>query len=529
MKELYREHKKALSSEHIDVDDKALFQQYLEGSVDNATLQAALKCLSEFLYKANGNKKVVILIDEYDTPLTHAYQNGFLDPISNFMRNMFSATLKGNLYLEKGLMTGILRVSKNELLSGLNNLKIYSLFDNRYSQYFGFTEEEMIELTTRVGISHSLEEIRRFYNGYLIGESVIYNPWSLINYLDERRLAPYWVLTSGDHLLKKSFLGADSGTKDKMSQLMQGKVITGDISLKTSYADLMESPRALWTLLLFSGYLTAVSNQQKMDHFVCQLRIPNEEILLQYQGIFSSWLMEAIGESQYDSFLKNLLEGNVPEFTEALGKYLMDSLSFHDLGDKKENFYHGLVAGLIASIGDTHWVDSNKESGYGRYDIMSTPKRGQGTRGIILEFKHAKKEQSLKKEATDALAQIDDSKYSKVLERYPHITHVLKVGLAFSGKNVLSVYNEETLATHQHTEVTWTKRCQRDALEDNDVRALTEKKGRKKRKGSSMESEEEVDIDHGELKKKVLSSSQINRFVSAWDRESDETLKAVLK
>ena len=468
VQELYREHKKSLSFEHIDVDDKALFQHYLDGSVNNEQLQKSLKFLSEFLYKANGNKKVIILIDEYDTPLTHAYQHGFLDPISSFMRNMFSAALKGNPYLEKGLMTGILRVSKNELLSGLNNLVIYSLFDNEYSQYFGFTEEEVAELTERVGLSHSLKEVRQFYNGYLIGNTVIYNPWSLMNYLYKKRLSPYWVLTSGDHLLKKLFLGADAGTKDHMSQLMQGKIITGSISMKTSYEDLMESPHALWTLLLFSGYLTVVSKQQKMNHFVCQLKIPNEEILSQYQEIFSSWLIEAIGESQYDSFLKNLLAGNVAEFTVALGKYLMDSLSFRDLGDKKENFYHGLVAGLIASIGDTHWVDSNKESGYGLYDIMLTPKSGHGTRGIILEFKQAKKDQSLKKEVTDALAQIDEAKYSKVLERYSHITHVLKVGLAFSGKNVLSVYKEETLATHQHTEVIWTEGCNRDYSKNND-------------------------------------------------------------
>jgi len=306
---------------------------------------------------------------------------------------------------------------------------------------------------------------------------------------------------------------------------MQGNVITGSISMKTSYEDLIESPHVLWTLLLFSGYLTAVSSKQIMNHFVCQLKIPNEEILSQYQEIFSSWLIEAIGESKYDSFLKNLLEGNVAEFTLALGHYLMDSLSFHDLGDRKENFYHGLVAGLIASIGETHWVDSNKESGYGRYDIMLTPKLGHGTRGIILEFKHAKKDQSLKKEATDALDQIDESKYSKILERYPHITHVLKVGLAFSGKNVLSVYNEETLETHQHTALTWTKGCQRDALNDNDVRELTKKK-EKKRKSSLKE---EAESNSAALKKKVLSSSQMSSFVSAWDRESDETLKAVLK
>ncbi|MBP9726701.1 MAG: AAA family ATPase [Gammaproteobacteria bacterium] len=529
VQELYREHKKSLLSEYVDADDRALFQKYLDGSINNEQLQKSLRFLSEFLYKANDGKKVIILIDEYDSPLTHAYQHNFLDELSNFMRNMFSAALKGNPYLEKGLMTGILRVSKNELLSGLNNLKIYSLFDNRYSQYFGFTEGEVAELTERVGLSHSLEEVRQFYNGYLIGDTVIYNPWSLMNYLDEKRLAPYWVLTSGDHLLKKLFIGADDYTKDQMSQLMQGKVITGSISMKTSYEDLMESPDALWTLLLFSGYLTIVSQEQEDDDVKCELKIPNREILSQYKSIFKHWLKQAIGTSQYDSFLKNLLAGNVAEFTVALGKYLMDSLSFHDIGDRKENFYHGLVAGLIASIGESHWVDSNKESGYGRYDIMLTPKSGRGTRGIILEFKHAKKDQSLKKEATDALGQIDASKYSTELERCPHITHVLKVGLAFSGKNVLSVYNEETLATHQHTEVTWTKGCQRDALEDNDVRAFTKKKIQKKRKISLTESIEESESDSTALKKKVLSSSQINRFVSAWDRESDETLKAVLK
>lgn len=529
IQELYREHEKLLNSEKITESYRELFKQYLSGKVNSEQLQKSLKFLSEFLYKANGNKKVIILIDEYDTPLTHAYQNGFLDPISSFMRNMFSAALKGNPYLEKGLMTGILRVSKNELLSGLNNLKIYSLFDNRYSQYFGFTESEVGELIERFGLSHSLEEVRQFYNGYIIGDKVIYNPWSLMNYLDEKQLAPYWVLTSSDHLLKKLFLGANAEIKDKISQLMQGKIITGSISMKTSYEDLMESPHALWTLLLFSGYLTTDRKQQRMDHFVCQLKIPNKEILSQYQGIFSSWLIEAIGESQYDSFLKNLLAGNVADFTIALGKYLMDSLSFHDVGDRKENFYHGLVAGLIASIGETHWVDSNKESGYGRYDIMLTPKLGQGTRGIILEFKHAKKHQSLKKEASDALMQIDDSEYATVLDRYEHITHALKVGLAFSGKKVLSVYKEETLATHQHTEITWTPGCQRDDVDDHDMRPIAKKKEQKKRKGLSIESTEDEESDLSVLKKKATSISQINRFVNVWEGESDEALKVALR
>lgn len=454
IKSLYREHASQLELIKESAS-RSLFEQYLNGLTNDESLALSLTFLSEFLFRTSG-KKAIILIDEYDTPLTHAYQNCFLDEVSNFMRNMFSAALKGNVYLEKGGMTGILRVSKNELLSGLNNLKMYSLFDEKYSHYFGFTKKEVAELTKHFGLSHSSKEIRQFYNGYIMGETVIYNPWSLMHYLDDRKLAPYWVLTSGDKLLKNLFLNSNDEQKEQFSDLMQGKKITAEISLQTRYEELMEEADALWTLLLFSGYLTATSKKQKRSHLVCELRIPNEEILSQYQDIFSHWLKTTLGgNAKYSLFLKSLLEGNVEKFTAILGSYLIESLSFRDVvGDKKaENFYHGFVAGLIASVRETHWVDSNKESGHGLYDVVIIPRKGHGIRGIIIEFKHTKRSESLEAETKKALDQIDQSKYATVIERHPHIAYVLKVGLAFSGKAALSAYKEETLATHKHTEV----------------------------------------------------------------------------
>jgi len=240
-----------------------------------------------------------------------------------------------------------------------------------------------------------------------------------------------------------------------LSRLMNHEVITANISLKTSYEDLMEAPQALWTLLLFAGYLTANSKTLVDDGLVCALRVPNREIIAQYRSIFSQWLTQTFGESRYQSFLTSLVRGDIARFTEVLGEYLMNSLSFRDVGDKKgENFYHGFVAGLVASIGETHWVDSNKESGRGLYDIMLTPKDLHHTQGIVFEFKHVQGE-NMNDAALKALKQIQRFDYATLLRRYSHITHIVKVGLAFSGKAVSSVYTTEIIPTGEEGELIW--------------------------------------------------------------------------
>ncbi len=453
IKELYREHKHLLTFDSVDENDRNTFNAYLNGTFEDGELQRSLRFLSDFLFRVYG-KKTIILIDEYDSPLTSAYQErsadpSFLNQMSLFMRDMFSEALKTTTSLEKGLMTGILRISKNDMLSGLNNPKTYSLLSNKYSQYFGFTESEVTELLAQVRTNDSLEDIKAFYNGYLMGETVIYNPWSFMNYLDDKELAPYWVLSAGDKLLKELFLKSDDDTKEKLADLMRGESIEGWISLKLHYEELMTEPHALWTLLLFTGYLTVVRKERKDDFYICQLRIPNREVLAQYRGIFNVWLEKSLGGlTQYNSFLKNLVEGHVEKFTQSLQNYLIHSLSFRDVvGDNKaENFYHGFFAGLVASIEDTHDLRSNRESGDGLYDIILKPKDARYSLGVILEFKHVKKNQSMKKMALTALTQMNQNGYIAELTQCKYVTRILKIGIAFRDKSVVTVHKMEDVS-----------------------------------------------------------------------------------
>lgn len=449
MQELYHEHVSLLNSNKIDIFDKEKFEKYVRGSIDIEGLKKGLSFLSNCLYKAY-DKKVIILIDEYDSPLTKAYEQGSLNAISEFLRDMFSAVFTTNPYLEKGLMTGILRVSKNSMLSGLNNLKTYTIMDQAYESYFGFTEDEICELMAAKNTSYSLQEIRDYYNGYKINSTVLYNPWSVMQFFDSKKLAPYWVWTSNDKILRDILLNSTDETKARLGDLMQGKTIEGEIDINLRYEDLVRNPHSIWVLLLFTGYLTIEHQQQDWAQFVCQLKIPNAEVLAQYLQVFGSWLKEEIGDRHYHAFLKNLVAGNVNAFTAELSDYLMQSLSFRDVGgDKKsERFYHGFVAGLIASLRQTHYIDSNKESGLGLYDVMLTPKLATQSLSIILEFKHAKTDQNIKAVAENALQQIDALHYAAVLKKYPHIQKVLKVGLAFCEKSVIAAYKEEDLGTH---------------------------------------------------------------------------------
>ena len=262
-----------MKSDKIDEDDKREFQKYLDGSANNEELQSSLKFLSEFLYRAHGNKEAIILIDEYDSPLTSAYEHKFLDKLSDFLRNMFSAALKTNPFLGKGLMTGILRVSKNSMLSGLSNLEVYTLLDEGYSSCFGFTEGEVKELITALGITpQSQDDIKRYYNGYKVINVVVYNPWSVMKFLDKKQLLPHWVLTSNDKLLKEVLLRSDEETKKQLGDLIKGKAIEGEIDVNLRYEDLVEKSNALWTLLLFCGYLTVESHQKKGSRFFLSIK-----------------------------------------------------------------------------------------------------------------------------------------------------------------------------------------------------------------------------------------------------------------
>lgn len=450
MTALYLQHEALLNATHLSDSMKKQFQKYLDGNVDEQDLEGGIKYLSNFLYKASGNKQVIILIDEYDTPLTAAYEYKYIDQMSNFMRILLGAALKGNNFLRKGLMTGILRVSKNSMLSDLNNLKVYTVLDNTYEQYFGFTEDEVKELMGGFQVTVSLDNIRAYYNGYKIGRLVIYNPWSIMSFFQANSLEPFWVWSANDLIIKMALINSDAPTKQQLLDLMKGKTIEGEIDINLRYEDLVEKQQALWTLLVFCGYLKVDSKKLKGSRFICQLKIPNNEILIQYNEAFGDWLKEKIGTEQYDSFLKSLVEGRVDEFTKSLTLYLASCTSSYDF--QAESDYHSFLLGLLCSITGTHYLYSNKEYGTGRPDCLLIPKDNTKTQGIILEFKHTHfKNEEYKKDvahlkksgqkfAEEALAQITTRGYDYGFAQHSQITHVLQVGIAFSNRIVSSGY-----------------------------------------------------------------------------------------
>ena len=364
------------------------------------------------------------------------------------MRNIFSSALKSNAHLEKGLMTGILRVSQNSMLSGLNNLKCYTLLSTNYNQYFGFTEDEVQELIEHVKPFENIENIRNYYNGYKIGDLTIYNPWSLMNYLQEKTLRPYWVLTSNDKLLKDALLKSSDFIKEQLGQLIAGSSIEAPININLRYEDLMKNTDTLWTLLLFCGYLKVENTRPQDDVFICELKIPNNEVAIQYKTVFTAWLKEKLGLQNYDPFLKDLVENRIEIFIHKLRHYLLGCASAQDF--TSESNYHTFVLGLLSGITTTHYLHSNKEFGAGFADVILIPKDVANTQGIILEFKyvsfknkHADDHKNMRLLSTDtrsavvtALKQIDLRGYSFTFSEHPHIKEIIKIGIAFANRFV---------------------------------------------------------------------------------------------
>jgi hypothetical protein len=402
-------------------------------------LEYALSLLSELLYE-KYQKPVIVLIDEYDTPIHSAYLNGYYNEAAGLMRGLLGAVLKDNAYLYRAVVTGILRISRESLFSGLNNLEIHTVLNESYSQYFGFTEPEVEHLLTGSAEQHK-EAVRSWYNGYRFGKRVIYNPWSIINCLKQQnQLRPYWVNTSDNSLLKNLMARAEGRFKQQLEDLIQHRPVEQLIDPNLVFGDLQKDTMALWSLLLFSGYLTASDPHYDMQGRVtCQLRIPNLEVLGLYQRHIEEWFSDSMGVSDYRAFLASLVTGRLEEFEARLTDYLRESASFFDASQQHpEKFYHGLVLGLIAGLKETHLIYSNRESGYGRYDVAVLPKDNTPAdqrRGILLEFKQVKDSERLKEAAQSALRQIDQQLYQTELERHK-VRQVIKIGLAFSGKQM---------------------------------------------------------------------------------------------
>ncbi|WP_339004275.1 AAA family ATPase [Fusobacterium animalis] len=414
--------KKVLNESELNIFDKIWLKK------DDGEYTNALKNLTSFLYKYY-KKEVILLIDEYDAPLINAYEYGYYDEAILFFKVFYGEALKTNLYLKTGIMTGIIRVIKAGIFSDLNNLKIYSILDKEYSDFFGFTQEEVKKALEDFNIEYELPEVKSWYDGYKFGNSEVYNPWSILNFLQHRELEAYWVKTSSNFLIKEALKNVNLDVKESLENLFNGEnveeVITGnsDLSSLLSYHD-------IWELLLFSGYLTI---NKKIDKKLYSLRLPNREI----KELFKDEFIDiSFGESQFIKTMESLKRNKLEDFEKNLQKILLNSTSYQDT--KNEDFYHGLILGMTLYLDSQYYVTSNKESGLGRYDVTIEPKN-KNNKAYILEFKVTKNEEDLEKEAKQAIEQIISKKYDVSLKERG-IKDIIILGVAFCGKLVKVSY-----------------------------------------------------------------------------------------
>jgi len=434
------------------------FKEVLEKKADEETLSQSLYFLSELLYK-HYKKRVYIFIDEYDMPITTSYGYDYYKNMIVFMRSLLGTALKDNKFLERGILTGILRIAKESIFSGMNNFKVCSLLDRPFQDKFGFTPQEVKHLLVDQRLTSKAKEIQAWYNGYTFGTTTIYNPWSIIFCVDERGLfKPYWLNTSDNELIKKLLALSSEDMKFDLEQLMVGKSITKEIDDAIVFPGIENNDNALWALLLFSGYLTSTTYQLIDGKNICNLAIPNRELKIVYTDFVKEVFRSSLTQNKINALLKALVQGDSSLFARLLQDFITKSMSMFDFSsDEPEKSYHLFILGLLVYLSDTHELKSNRESGYGRYDIMIIPRtqpshpasaQGYGGRskvsagvasnalGIIIEFKKTEPKETLAKAAERALEQIKEREYiSEFHER--GIKKIQLLGIACKGKKIL--------------------------------------------------------------------------------------------
>lgn len=439
---LYTEHYYLKTSEKLTPENKDLFTKFLQSELTQQDIETSLGLLSRLLHKHYG-QKCYILIDEYDTPVNTSYQYGYFESMILLMKNMLGNALKDNNSLEKGIMTGILRISKNSILSDLNNLETYTILNKKYKEYFGFIDQELDLLFKKCNLERNEDELKNWYNGYLIGGLTLYNPWSIMSCLkNEGDLRAYWVSTGNDSLIKNLLQNANTEIKEEFQQLMLGKNIKCKVNDAVRFDNLENAPKAVWSMLLYTGYLTLVSSKlsESID-YDCILKIPNKEIRALYSGIFLDWLGGEREISATKAILYSLVVGDVTRFANDLEEFLLDVASIRDYATNPEVFYHSIMLGLTESLRNDYYIESNKESGFGYPDLIFIPKEKIASnkmlsKAVILEFKQVKRNEVPQKLAENALLQIDVKNYIEKIKKHVYIQEIVKVGLAFHGKKV---------------------------------------------------------------------------------------------
>ena len=418
--------------------------------MDDVTAQEAIASISNYLSRYYG-KKVIILLDEYDTPMQEAYVNGYWEKLVAFTRSFFNATFKTNPYLERAIMTGITRVSKESIFSDLNNLEVITTLSPKYETAFGFTEEEVFNALDEQGLSDKKDVVKMWYDGFKFGEkNDIYNPWSIINYLDKKKIATYWADSSSNGLINSLVQKGSPYIKTMMETLINGKAINVRIDEQIVFSELDYSEDAVWSLMLASGYLKVISSEElnliRESENEYELALTNREILFMFRKMILRWFTPAKHET--NEFIKALMNGDVESMNEYMNDVALQTFSSFDSGKKEsakkapENFYHGFVLGLMVDQTENYLIISNRESGYGRYDIMLEPidKSNEELPGIVIEFKviNPKKETTLEDTVEAALEQIEEKKYdAELIKRGVKKENIHHYGFAFKGKEVL--------------------------------------------------------------------------------------------
>lgn len=428
-------HSELKSADVFNEYEEAYIEKILSGTATPVELSVALANLSMMLHKYHGVAPIII-IDEYDTPIQQGHIKGFYDEIIGFMRNLFSGGLKDNKHLTYGFLTGILRVAKESIFSGLNNLAINSILDTKYSEYFGFTADEVKEIARYYHAEDKYNEICEWYDGYKFGNTEIFNPWSVINYFRNGcQPRAYWQSTGSNDIIGEILGGADETIYEKLNALLQGESFLTYIDTGVIYPQVKSNPSSVYSFLLVAGYLKVIKSEPSFSgDFMCEVALPNKEITFVYNKEILQKLNTIVPQATAISIQEAIYSGDTAALQKNLGTLLMQSVSSYDTVG--ENFYHGLVLGLCATLDNRFYITSNRESGEGRYDLCLCPKDGK-LPGILIELKAAKDcpEDELKELSKTALKQINDRKYDAELT-VKGVRNILKYGVAFSGKKV---------------------------------------------------------------------------------------------
>ena len=434
----FARHSELAGSDRLAAFERTYFDKVVNGKANEVELSSALENLSRMLYK-HYEINPVIIIDEYDTPIQEGYSKNFYDEIISFMRVFFSGAFKDNKYLSYGFLTGILRIAQESIFSGMNNLSVNSVLDTEYDEYFGFTYPEIHKMVDYYGILDKEDELKEWYDGYKFGDEEIYNPWSVINYISKKCVPQaYWVNTGKNEILEDVMEAASEDINEKLFSLLQGNRVVARIDQTTVYRSLSDDPANIYSILLVAGYLKPLKKELQADgSCLCEVAIPNKEIAAVYKSEILAYLQNvgAINKTTSNMFAESLYSNDIDKLQKSISEYVKKSVSFYDAGT--EGFYHGLVLGLIAMMDNQYRVRSNRESGYGRYDVSLIPRNKKRT-GIIMELKYEKDldDKGLNKLADEALRQIEDNKYVTEMKD-EGVRDILKLGMAFSGKKVV--------------------------------------------------------------------------------------------